>query len=104
MLSDTTPDGSDAGRLALRLDSPLMKALNGLRRFRGSSVPPNEPSDNALIERLLGYAVNWNTRARTAIIAQYVLHWVLTSIAPEELLTWPNIKRTVESLLPYTGE
>ncbi|THD25049.1 Transducin beta protein 3, partial [Fasciola hepatica] len=103
LLSDITPSTNEAGCRFPRSNSPLTNALNGLRCIRDLSVTQDDPSNSALIQRLLNYAVNWNTRARTAVVAQYVLHWVLTSVEPDELLSWPNIRRTVESLLPYTA-
>ncbi|VDP98819.1 unnamed protein product [Trichobilharzia regenti] len=56
-----------------------------------------------LTQRLLSYAINWNTRTRTSMISQCVLNWILTRWTPEELLEWPNFSRTIQSLLPYTN-
>jgi hypothetical protein len=36
--------------------------------------------------------------------AQFVLSTVLKSYTAEDLVKFPNIKSTIESLLPYTGK
>ncbi|VDN08962.1 unnamed protein product [Dibothriocephalus latus] len=66
------------------------------------SQPQQAPSDE-LPQRLLKYAVNWNTRARTCLIAQRVLNWIVMHWAPEKLLTWPDMAKTIEAMVPYTG-
>ncbi|KAH8872543.1 U3 small nucleolar RNA-associated protein 13 [Schistosoma japonicum] len=52
----------------------------------------------SLCQRLLSYAINWNTRTRTSMISQFVLNWILTRWTPEELLEWPNFTRHYERI------
>ncbi|KER32138.1 hypothetical protein T265_01758 [Opisthorchis viverrini] len=83
----------------------LETALNGLLRSTDPSKQFHDvhsTSSEHLVQRLLTYAINWNTRVRTSVIAQAILNWIVTTWTPEELLRWPGIARTVESLLPYT--
>ncbi|TGZ58634.1 hypothetical protein CRM22_009528 [Opisthorchis felineus] len=83
----------------------LETALNGLLRPTAPNKDfheDNNTSSEHLVQRLLTYAINWNTRVRTSVIAQAILNWIVTTWTPEQLLRWPGIARTVESLLPYT--
>ncbi|KAM7539971.1 hypothetical protein Aperf_G00000044824 [Anoplocephala perfoliata] len=79
---------------------PLEVALFGL-------IPkppaPGEPPSEELAQRLLKYAVQWNTRARTCLIAQRVFNWIISNWAPERLLKWPGIGHAVSGFIPYTA-
>ncbi|VDL90085.1 unnamed protein product [Schistocephalus solidus] len=77
------------------------RALLGLVEPVVGSHPQQAPSDE-LSQRLLRYAVNWNTRARTCLIAQRIFNWIVTHWAPEKLLTWPDMAKTIEAMVPYT--
>ncbi|BHF60768.1 Transducin (beta)-like 3 [Sparganum proliferum] len=77
------------------------RALLGLVGPVVGSQPRQVPSDE-LPQRLLKYAVNWNTRARTCLIAQRVFNWIVTHWAPEKLLAWPDMAKTIEAMVPYT--
>ncbi|KAF8566648.1 hypothetical protein P879_08039, partial [Paragonimus westermani] len=87
-------------RRRARVVDRIVPALNGL--LTKQSDTDDGASSESLVQRLLTYLVNWNTRARTSLIAQCVLSWLLTSWTPEQLIQWPGFARTVESLLPYT--
>ncbi|KAF6768474.1 hypothetical protein AHF37_05916 [Paragonimus kellicotti] len=87
-------------RRRARLVDRIVPALNGL--LAKQNATDDGTSNESLVQRLLTYLVNWNTRARTSLIAQCVLNWLLTSWTPEQLIQWPGFARTVESLLPYT--
>lgn len=79
----------------------LRNALDGLL-----TPPEGEETMEPVVvlpQRLLKYAINWNTRARTCIVAQGILNWVLTSWTPSQLILWPEIAQTIESLMPYTA-
>lgn len=88
------------GHNSLEMVRPLESALFGL-------IPkppaPGEPPSEDLAQRLLKYAVQWNTRARTCLIAQRVFNWIISNWAPEILLKWPGIGHAVCGLIPYTG-
>ncbi|KAL3310531.1 Transducin (beta)-like 3, partial [Cichlidogyrus casuarinus] len=58
--------------------------------------------DSTLVERLLEFAAQWNTRAKTCVIAQEVLSWVLANWSHHEIASWPSAVKTVEGMIPYT--
>uniref|UniRef100_A0A5K3EJ03 WD_REPEATS_REGION domain-containing protein n=3 Tax=Mesocestoides corti TaxID=53468 RepID=A0A5K3EJ03_MESCO len=78
---------------------PLEKALFGL--IPEPPEPGQAPSEE-MAQRLLKYAVNWNTRARTCLVAQRVFNWIISNWAPERLLAWPGIANSVTAFIPYT--
>lgn len=80
---------------------PLEAALFGLIP---KPLAPGEPPSEEFAQRLLKYAVQWNTRARTCLIAQRVFNWIISNWAPERLLKWPGIGHAVTGFIPYTGE
>ncbi|CAL8091733.1 unnamed protein product [Calicophoron daubneyi] len=88
--------GSYHSTQATRVSAALNELLHG-------DTSEDEQTKEMLVQRLLGYAINWNTRARTSVVAQYVLNWILSTFTPEHLLRWPGFAKTVESLLPYTA-
>ncbi|CAH8533335.1 unnamed protein product [Dicrocoelium dendriticum] len=95
--ADSKTDPTKQGKLYAK----LRNALDGLL------TPPEgeetiEPVE-FLPQRLLKYAINWNTRARTCVVAQCILNWVLTSFTPSQLMQWPEMPKTIESLKPYTA-
>ncbi|KAK7203227.1 WD40-repeat-containing domain protein [Myxozyma melibiosi] len=73
-------------------------SVTGLREVDGvlSSLAPEQ------LARLLRRVRDWNTKARTATVAQRILHVVLVSYPPEKLLEVQDIKRTLDALIPYT--
>ncbi|XP_061191404.1 transducin beta-like protein 3 [Saccostrea echinata] len=54
------------------------------------------------IDSVLRFASEWNTNSRHCHEAQFVLHTVLRTYPPEEILKFSNIKSTMEALIPYT--
>ncbi len=76
----------------------LEDILLGLVGDRETSIADDLP------QRLLSYAVQWNSRARTCHVAQRVLNWVVTNWSPERLLQWPDIGKAIEAFIPYTGK
>ncbi|VDO99923.1 unnamed protein product [Heligmosomoides polygyrus] len=61
--------------------------------------------DMQRVQTLLDFVTQWNTNSRTSLVccaSQSVLNCLLRIIPPEELLRLPNIRSTVESLIPYT--
>ncbi|CAH8565058.1 unnamed protein product [Heterobilharzia americana] len=78
----------------------LLSVLDG---FVSKSQNDGSEDSISLTQRLLSYAINWNTRTRTSMISQCVLNWILTRWTPEELFEWPNFSRVIQSLLPYTN-
>ncbi|XP_064621103.1 transducin beta-like protein 3 [Lineus longissimus] len=54
------------------------------------------------IDAVLRFAVEWNTNSKHCHEAQFVLNTVLKQYSPEEILELPNIKSTLEGLIPYT--
>ncbi|KAH9286790.1 Transducin beta-like protein 3 [Echinococcus granulosus] len=82
-------------------------SLRPFERALFSLVPkpsaPGEAPSEEMAQRLLKYAVHWNTRARTCLVAQRVLNWVVSNWAPERLLRWPGIGHAVAAFIPYTA-
>ncbi|KAM3186457.1 hypothetical protein ACTXT7_004302 [Hymenolepis weldensis] len=78
---------------------PLEAALFGLIP---KPLAPGEPPSEEFAQRLLKYAIQWNTRARTCLIAQRVFNWIISNWAPERLLKWPGIGHAVTGFIPYT--
>lgn len=76
--------------------------LSVLDDFVKKSHNENLNDSLSLSQRLLSYAINWNTRTRTSMISQFVLNWILTRWTPEELIEWPNFNQAIQYLLPYT--
>ncbi|KAK6031011.1 Utp13 specific WD40 associated domain protein [Ostertagia ostertagi] len=58
--------------------------------------------DKQKVQILLGFVTQWNTNSRTSLASQNVLNCLLKIMPPEELLELPNIRSTIESLIPYT--
>ncbi|ELU12607.1 hypothetical protein CAPTEDRAFT_218920 [Capitella teleta] len=54
------------------------------------------------IGSLLKYMVQWNSNSKHCHVAQTVLSVILRSFTPETLLTLPNMRSSLEGLLPYT--
>ena len=52
---------------------------------------------------MLQFASQWNTNSRNCHVAQFVLNVALTTHTPDQLLALPNIRASLEALLPYTG-
>lgn len=73
-------------------------SITGLRQVDGvlSSLVPEQ------LARLLGRIRDWNTNARTSVVAQRILNVILVSYPPEKLLEVADIKRTLDALIPYT--
>ncbi|VDK21874.1 unnamed protein product [Taenia asiatica] len=90
-----TPDAGDDSK------------LRSLERALFSLVPkppaPGVAPSEEMVQRLLKYAVHWNTRARTCLVAQRVFNWIISNWAPERLLRWPGIGHAVAAFIPYTA-
>merc|ERR1719447_816375 len=93
---------AEAIKLALRLSQPLT-ALRTIKKLPlADLISAVEALDNAGIDQLLGYIVQWNSNTKHSTPAQNMLHSILTTINPDRLLKLPNIQSHVECLLPYT--
>jgi U3 small nucleolar RNA-associated protein 13 len=57
---------------------------------------------DAQLTTLLSRIRDWCTNARTSLVAQRLLHVILKKYSPDKLLKLPDIKTTVEALIPYT--
>lgn len=55
-------------------------------------------------DAVLRFCGQWNTNSKNCHEAQFILSIVLKSYTAEDLLKFPNMKSTIESLLPYTGK
>lgn len=54
------------------------------------------------LDSVLRFCGQWNTNSKNCHEAQFILSIVLKSYTAEDLLKFPNMKSTIESLLPYT--
>ncbi|KAK9465215.1 quinon protein alcohol dehydrogenase-like superfamily [Lipomyces arxii] len=61
-----------------------------------SSLSPEQ------LQTLLHRIRDWNTTARTAVVAQRVLNVLLQAYTPEKLLEVQNIKRVLDAVIPYS--
>ncbi len=57
-----------------------------------------------LVDAVLRYAVQWNTNSKHCHVSQFVVSVILKMYTPKELMKLPNMKSTLEGLMPYTGE
>jgi len=57
---------------------------------------------DAQLTTLLARIRDWSTNARTSFVAQRLLHLVLKKYSPAKLMKLPEIKNTVQALIPYT--
>ncbi|PIO74667.1 Utp13 specific WD40 associated domain protein, partial [Teladorsagia circumcincta] len=69
---------------------------------RDELMPSLMKLDKQKVQILLGFVTQWNTNSRTSLASQSVLNCLLKIMPPEELLELPNIRSTIESLIPYT--
>jgi len=53
------------------------------------------------LKTLLVRICDWSTNARTAYVAQRLLHVILRKIAPERIARVSDVKSTIEVLVPY---
>ena len=54
------------------------------------------------LSKLLTFVRDWNTHAKFADVAQAVLYLLLTKLDASRLLSLPDIKPTIDALIPYT--
>ncbi|XP_074647649.1 transducin beta-like protein 3 isoform X2 [Tubulanus polymorphus] len=54
------------------------------------------------IGAILRFAVKWNSNSKHCHEAQYILNLVLRNFTPEEIMELPDVKSSLEGLLPYT--
>ncbi|CAH8497572.1 unnamed protein product [Schistosoma turkestanicum] len=87
----------------VKYPTQAINLLSVLDDFVNKSTSENVNNSLNLSQRLLSYAINWNTRTRTSMISQFILNWILTRWTPEELLEWPNFNQSIQYLLPYTS-
>ncbi|KAI8841713.1 WD40-repeat-containing domain protein [Chytridium lagenaria] len=106
-------DFKNAFILALDLDQPfrLLTLLRDLQRFpeHPDSETGSKKVDQIIqsfdikqTEKLLLYVRDWNTNTRHAPIAQKVLHLILRSHRPTDLLNLPRVKEILDGLIAYT--
>ena len=92
---------AEAIKLALRLSQPLT-ALRIIKKLPlADLISAVEALDNAGIDQLLGYIVQWNSNTKHSTPAQNMLHSILTTINPDRLLKLPNIQSHVGNFHQY---
>jgi len=52
--------------------------------------------------KTLKYIRDWNTNAKTSVVAQKLLNYILRRFKPAELRELPAIKEIIEALIAYT--
>ncbi|ODV90521.1 hypothetical protein CANCADRAFT_2248 [Tortispora caseinolytica NRRL Y-17796] len=106
-------DWKNAILMAMSMDYP-MKLLNLFRNV----IANGQDEDSVLglravddivshlsseqLASLLGYIRDWNTNARTSIVAQRLLHVILRSYKMTELAKLKGFKQLADALVPYT--
>ena len=84
-------------------DTALLKERNGLGFTFSERIDKLIQSMNVeYLEKLVSFIKDWNTQGKWAHIAQCSLNVVLHAFPPKELLKLPNIKPTLDALIPYT--
>ncbi|XP_041362885.1 transducin beta-like protein 3 isoform X2 [Gigantopelta aegis] len=53
-------------------------------------------------DSLLRFAIQWNTNSKNCHVAQFVVGVVLKTVESSDIQQLPNIKSTLEGLIPYT--
>jgi hypothetical protein len=53
---------------------------------------------------LLSYTAHWNMNSRHCPCAQAVINIIFKNFTADELLDLPDLSKTLEGLIPYTGE
>ncbi|KHJ96550.1 Utp13 specific WD40 associated domain protein [Oesophagostomum dentatum] len=69
---------------------------------RGELMTAVMKLDKQRLQTLLDFATQWNTNSRTSMASQYVVNCILKIVPADELLELPNIRSSIESLIPYT--
>jgi len=93
--------------LAITLDQPF-RVLNIFKDMLDGSEGKEQIKKALLrlrddqLNSLLGFMCDWNTNAKHSFASQTVCSLILQVKSPEELSEFPNIKETIEALLPYT--
>lgn len=93
--------------LAITLDQPfrvfniikdILLAQNGSEELAQTIKGLREDQ----IDTILKFLVEWNTNSKNCHVAQTVLSIILRSKSPYDLMDRPNIKDTLEALIPYS--
>ncbi|EEB09051.1 U3 snoRNP-associated protein Utp13 [Schizosaccharomyces japonicus yFS275] len=108
-----TEDWKNAIALALSLDRPLgllrlfERVISG-RQEANSYLGIREVDevlshlDDSQLTTLLLRIRDWNTNAKTSLVAQRLLHIILHAYEPAHILRIPNIKSILDAMVPYT--
>ncbi|XP_031561382.1 transducin beta-like protein 3 isoform X2 [Actinia tenebrosa] len=97
----------DAVGLAITLDQPwrvlkifkdMLLSQEGREQLEHTIKALREDQIDAVVR----YIVDWNTNAKNTHTSQTVLSIILKSKSPYDLMERPNIKETIEAILPYT--
>ncbi|KAK3738537.1 hypothetical protein QZH41_012049, partial [Actinostola sp. cb2023] len=100
-------DYTKAIGLAITLDQPyrVLKIFNDMLNSEEGQHQLNstvmELRDDQ-IDSILEFIVGWNTNAKNTVTSQTVLSLIFKTKSPYELIERPNMKDTIEALLPYT--
>lgn len=98
----------DAARIAFELNRPrnllavcseLLAKDNGGEQALASLIQSWNSKQIAVV---LGFARDWTTNKRHCHVGQHVLHAVLQTKPPQEILKVPGIEDLLESIRPYT--
>lgn len=95
--------------LALFLDKPekLYQIFDEIQKKDDRDAILDEVTsimDSKNIEKFFLHIREWNTNSKHSLVAQMVLHLILSRFSHESLLKLPRIKEHLQSLLPYTDK
>ncbi|CAH3195741.1 unnamed protein product, partial [Porites evermanni] len=97
----------EAIALAITLNQPfrvlsiikdVLLVQNGLEELTKAVTSFREDQ----LDVILRFLVEWNTNSKNCHVAQTVLSIILKNKTPYELMNRPNMKETVEALIPYS--
>lgn len=106
----TAKDFQNAVYLALTMKQPRRL----LRIFTDLPIEPDSLSGSPVLdsvipklnaeqlEQLLDYVRDWNSHAKSAMVAQRVLRAVFHSHSSEQLLQLPRMKELLDGIIPYS--
>jgi U3 small nucleolar RNA-associated protein 13 len=84
---------------------PLADFIQGLQAGSSNGSDDDDDERRQLVARLFKYVTSWNANSRHSLVAQRVLHSLMSTFTPSQLvaaLGKATLQRTLDALLPYS--